>query len=176
MYGGRGMLGKQVVFRKFKDFTVAAKPPVRVAPSTDTQKLQQSKFLEACAYAKLAKKDATLWEKYEAMGKAKKQPARNFAIKDYLCPPKLSVINTSAYKGAIGSKISIVTFDDFEIRSVAVKITKADDTLVESGNAIEEGGEWVYTTTIANAAIEGCKVIVEARDLPGNITTKEVIL
>ena len=95
---------------------------------------------------------------------------------DYLLPPKIDRVNTKSYDGRVGSKLFIIASDNFQITSVSVRINKDDGNLLEEGNAVLEGLQWVYPITVANAALSGTKLTVSVTDTPGNITEKEIIL
>lgn len=55
-----------------------------------------------------------------------------------------------------------------------VKITRADGTLVEQGNAVARDGTvyWDYSSTVNNASPHGCIVTITAYDMPGNSTVE----
>lgn len=67
---------------------------------------------------------------------------------------------------------SIRATDDFEVVTVMVKIENADGSLVEEGNAINNGAEWIYTATALNADLSGDKITITASDHPNNLTEK----
>ena len=60
--------------------------------------------------------------------------------------------------------------------SVRVAVYSAVGDLIEKGDAVLEanGLDWVYTATVANGAIAGCKVRAVAKDLPANETVYDV--
>ena len=173
--GARGKVNK-AVYRRWKGHTVLSRVPARAGELKPNQKAQCSKFKEAVAYAVEALKDTDLREQYLQKGKNKQLSAYNMAIADFLTPPVIDAINTENYKGAIGNKISITVTDNFKVTSVLVKIQKPDDTLIESGNAVLKLQQWVYTTTVANPDLTGCKIVVEAKDTPAHTSEKEVLL
>ena len=98
-------------------------------------------------------------------------------MSDFLNPPIIEKINTSAYIGeASDEKIIIEVNDNNRVVSLKVKITRSDKSLVEEGNAILSEGKWVYTTTLANASPTGCKITVTATNRPGNNVSKVITL
>ena len=54
----------------------------------------------------------------------------------------------------------------------------SDGELLEKGNAVQQnnGIDWTYTTTQANAVLAGSKINAMATDVPGNTGTREVTL
>ncbi|OMP74595.1 hypothetical protein BW716_34560, partial [[Flexibacter] sp. ATCC 35208] len=60
--------------------------------------------------------------------------------------------------------------------SVRVAIYSAVGDLIEQGDAVLEanGLDWLYTATVANSAIAGCRVRAVAKDLPANETVYDV--
>ena len=57
-----------------------------------------------------------------------------------------------------------------------VKITAANNSTLEEGNASMVNGKWEYTTTATNTTLTGSKITLTATDRPGNTTTKEITL
>lgn len=98
------------------------------------------------------------------------QSAYNVAFADFFHAPEINEIDSSNYTTQAGSLIRIDVMDDFKVKSVHVRIERADASLVEQGDATEDpdGIHWNYTATIANTSLAGCKIIVTARDFPGN--------
>lgn len=175
----RGTSGKfdQTVFRQRKNGkTVIAKLP-RKHDIPEATKAQMERFKAAVAYSKNALADNDLNQHYKEM--AKKFPnisPYNLAMRDYLRPPVIQSIQTNDYKGKIGDKITIEATDDFQVKTLSIAITSASSSPIESGNATLEGGKWLYTTTVANTTLSGTKIKITATDVPGNQTSKEVIL
>jgi len=151
---------------------------VRTAPPSQKQIQQQEKFARAAAYAKNALLDPSLKEAYTLEAKKRQDvSAYNMAMTDYLLPPQITNVDHSAYTGdASGEKIIIEAGDAFKITTMKVKITAANNSTLEEGNATLVNGKWQYTTTTANATLTGTKIILIATDRPGNTTTKEITL
>ena len=176
--GASGKFGRQIVFSQRAGKTIMSKPPLRTAPPTTKQKEQQTKFARAAAYAKNALLDPTLKEAYTTEAKKRQDVSPyNMAMTDYLRPPVITKVDTSNYTGdASGEKIIIEAGDAFKITTMKVKITAANNSTLEEGNATLVNGKWQYTTTTANATLTGTKIILIATDRPGNTTTKEITL
>ena len=97
------------------------------------------------------------------------------AMTDYLRPPQITNVDHSAYTGdASGEKIIIEAADAFKITTMKVKITAANNSTLEEGNASMVNGKWEYTTTATNTTLTGSKITLTATDRPGNTTTKEI--
>lgn len=178
MKGASGGYGRQLVFRKGKGQTIIfSSYPARTAQPSEKELKQREKFALASTYAKTVKSsNPSLWAKYEAKAKGSGRSARTFAMQDYLVPPHITQINTTEYNGEVGSKIHVICLDNFEIQSLTVKIAKGDGSLIESGAATDNGGAWSYIATVKNTSLSGCKISVEARDIPGNITERSAVL
>ena len=177
--GASGKFGRQIVFSQRAGKTIVAKLPSNSKkPPTTKQKAQHEKFARAAAYAKNALLDPSLKEAYTLEAKKRQDvSAYNMAMTDYLLPPQITNVDHSAYTGdASGEKIIIEAGDAFKITTMKVKITAANNSTLEEGNATLVNGKWQYTTTTANATLTGTKIILIATDRPGNTTTKEITL
>ena len=176
----RGTLGKELVFREWEGKTVVAKAPKkRTGPGTAAQLKIQENFLLAAKYATsvVEGKDQGIKDAYNAARKPR-QNLFSRAAADFMSPPVVKTIDTIAYNGVVGSTIKIRAIDDFRVTGVLVEIFAASGTLLEKGNAVQQnnGIDWTYTTTQANAMLAGSKINAIATDVPGNTGTKEVTL
>ena len=176
--GASGKFGRQIVFSQRAGKTIMSKHQLRTAPHTTKQKEQQTKFARAAAYAKNALLDPTLKEAYTTEAKKRQDVSPyNMAMTDYLRPPQITHVDYSAYTGdASGEKIIIEAGDAFKITTLKVKITAANSSTLEEGNATLVNGKWQYTTTATNTTLTGSKITLTATDRPGNTTTKEITL
>jgi len=177
--GARGNFGKHYVYKKRGNDTFLARMPVKSdAAPTDKQETVRDQFAAASAYAQGAMNDPELKKAY-----SKKAPpgktAFNMALRDFLKPPKVTIIDTENYDGKPGSTIVITARDDFRVISVTVSIFTTDGTLVEKGDAVLNPlfrEKWTFTAKQSNGSLTGCRIKVVARDLPGNPGTGEVTL
>ena len=176
--GLSGKVGKIFVYRQRGGETIVATPPVRTAPPSPKQIQQQNKFAQAATYARNALLDPTLKEAYTTEAKKRQDVSPyNMAMTDYLRPPQITNVDHSAYTGdASGEKIIIEAADAFKITTMKVKITAANSSTLEEGNATLVNGKWQYTTTATNTTLTGSKITLTATDRPGNTTTKEITL
>ena len=176
----RGTLGKELVFREWDGKTVVAKAPkARKGPATAPQLKIQENFTLAAKYATSVMEgtDQGIRDAYTA----RLNPRQNLfsrAVADFMSPPVVKNIGTSEYTGVVGSAITIRAVDDFRVTGVLVEIFAASGTLLEKGNAIQlnNGIDWTYRTTQANAVLAGSKINVIATDVPGNTGTLAVTL
>lgn len=176
--GLSGKVGKIFVYRQRGGETIVATPPVRTAPPSQKQIQQQEKFARAATYARNALLDPTLKADYTAEAKKRQNVSPyNMAMTDFLRPPQITNVDHSAYTGDTSDqKIIIEVADAFKVVSVKVKITAANSSTLEEGNATLVKGKWEYTTTANNATLTGTKITLTATDRPGNTTTKEITL
>lgn len=178
MRGASGALGEELVFRQRAGKTVISLPPVVkvYAPTTDQQEIR-NKFLEASRYAKTVLANPALKEAYTSKSAAGTS-AYNTAIADFFKVPVIVAVDPGNYNGAAGGTILVQATDDFKVQSVQVSILDADDEVLEEGLAVavaETADLWTYTA-LNSVTITGAKLKVQARDLPGNVTTQEITL
>lgn len=178
-HGLSGKVGNMLQFSQRAGKTIVGRIPNRsgIIP-TDKQEQVIEKFQEGAVYARTAMADPAIKALYEA-GTPEGQSPYNVALGDYCSAPKIKLVDVTGYKGIIGDIITVKAIDNFMVKTVKVRIEKLDGTLIEAGDAVQDamnGNKWNYTATVANAQISGIKVIAEARDLPGNITTKEELM
>ena len=164
--GLSGSLGGQFVVKQGRNGTIVSKYPVfdKNRKFTEAQVDRQSKFRDAVAYAKGAKG----WAVYVEKAKASNRTPYHVAISDFCHAPEITKLDMSAWSGDAGQVIRVQVVDDVQVTQVEVCITDEAGSVLEQGMAIQaEGGWWMYTTT---ASAEGeVRVVVSARDLPGNI-------
>ncbi|MDR2928446.1 MAG: hypothetical protein LBV41_09670 [Cytophagaceae bacterium] len=170
-HGLSGKIGNLLVFSQRNGKTVVSAAPRKPAKESENQKEQRRKFQKAVLYAKAARQQPEYIETAEQHGKT----AYNVAIADFLNAPSIESIDLSGYTGVAGNIIRIHATDDFSIKSVSVRITNADGTLVEEGAAQPSSlsYEWLYTATAANSNLDGDKIEIFASDTPGNIAHSE---
>jgi hypothetical protein len=179
MRSTRGMVGKQIVFKKR-----AGKPYVAAPPDvnenrkpTPGQQAARERFKSAIAYAAAAIKDPAVKQAYADRTKRGQAP-HNVAFQDAFLPPVVQGIITQGYHGQVGDVIVVHAQDDFKVNAVRISIRNAADELVEEGAAAEDadGLSWSYTVTQANANVAGSKITATAIDIPENEGSLEVAL
>lgn len=175
-HGLSGKVGDILIFSQRNGKTIVSKVPQKSNKVTEKQATQRQKFQEAVIYSKGILKDPVAKLEYEVEAKDRGIQTNSVAIADFLKAPKIEEINLSEYTGKKGDKIKIKAFDDFKVKAVSVKIQNSDGSLVEEGNAMEEGLYWVYTAKENNAELAGDKITVRATDNPDNLAEKEEVL
>jgi hypothetical protein len=165
------------VFRQRSGRTfVSKRPKGGSGPPSEAQLSMRSRFKDAVAYAKAAIADAATKLFYGSKAKPW-QTAYNVAFGDFFNTPEIGGIDTSAYDGSTGSRITVPVTDDGKVVSVQVKIQKGDGTVVEEGDAVlRDGLHWVFTATALNNSLPGSLVTITAFDLPGHSSFKQIIL
>jgi hypothetical protein len=168
--GLSGKLGKRLVFRKSRGGgTILAVSPVysTTREYSETELEHQEAFRKAIQYAKVAK-DQPL---YVQRARGTEATAYNLAVADWFGRPEILMVDTTEWDGQIGQIIRIKAQDDTQVKSVYVSIEGADDTVFEQGQAVLSGTDslwWVYTATSLLPAQSNPRIVVTARDLPGN--------
>jgi hypothetical protein len=175
--GVSGDVGTLWSFRQRAGKTVIAK--VRAAnskPPTAKLLAVQDRFKIAFAYAQSVMKKPDLKAVY-AEAAPRGVSAFNLALGDAASSPVVSKIDSTNYHGAVGDTLVIDATDNFKVTAVVVTIDSAAGALIETGNAVlDENKNWIYTATVANAAMAGSKITAVASDLPGNTGTLTVTL
>ncbi len=131
---------------------------------TEAQLGQQEKFREAVEYAKEAKTEPIYTDKSEGTART----PYNVAMADFFHAPEILELDVAAWHGEVGQVIRIKAMDDVKVTQVNVVITSNTGTVLEQGAAAQSDNRWWDYTTTAPAA-DSPRVIVTARDLPGNI-------
>jgi hypothetical protein len=131
---------------------------------TESQLGQQEKFREAVEYAKGAKSQQVYVDKAEDTSRT----PYNVAMADFFHAPEILDVDLSAWHGGVGQAIRIKAMDDVKVTQVNVVITDSAGAVLEQGAAVQGDNRWWdYTTTAA--ASDGARIVVTARDLPGNL-------
>jgi hypothetical protein len=173
--GFSGRIGDEIVFRQLGNRTLFAKRPRK--RTNLVQSAQTTRFSKAVLYAKTVLLDEAIRAAYvEAALHAGLNSAYVAAVTDYLKNPMIVLVFTDLYKGVAGDLIWITALDDFKIQRVTVTLQQPNGTLIEAGQAVAESGRWKYITTQSNATVAGTKVIVTAKDRPGQEAVAEKVL
>lgn len=177
-HGLSGKVGDLLVFSQRNGKTIVSKvPKERTGTATEKQQAHQLKFQRAVLYAKSVLADSDKKQQYEAFAdNSTGMSTFNIAVADLLNAPSIEVIDLSGYNGNIGDNIKIIVSDDFRVAAVMLKIENSDGSLVEEGNAVLDGAEWIFTATVENTYLTGDKITVTASDMPANVAEKFQIL
>lgn len=175
-HGTSGKIGA-IIYRLQKDgkILVASRPKKRKKKISGSQQKVRDRFNAAAFYAKKVKETPELLQYYQSLEKPGKS-VHLLAMTDCMRPPRIEETDVSSYDGAAGSEIRVHVIKDGQL-TVKVRIEKADGTLVEEGLAVQQSyAVWVYEATASNDALSGSRITVSAKDLPGNVVRKEIIL
>ncbi len=176
--GSSGRFGKRLIYRRRGDKTIIAGRPLRRKnPNTLLQQAVREKFAEGIIYANGVVAVEATKAVYQAKVKGN-QTAYNLAVRDFCKAPQITKCDIDKYTGQPGDEITIRAVDDFKVESVKLVIKDSTDSIIEEGPAIlsVNKADWIYTATTANATLPGTTLIISAADLPGNITTQEVVI
>ncbi|MCF6402634.1 hypothetical protein L3C95_11210 [Chitinophaga filiformis] len=176
MEGTSGTIGN-VTFSVRKNKTVSGpRRGPNTKPPTEEQLAVQLNFERYSAYAQKAIGNPATKAMYAAAAKPG-QTAFNAAFQDAVRPPRILDIDTRKYKGVAGNEISFRVKDVVRVESVNVTILSAAGAELEQGDAVPDiGNYWKYTTSAANAALPGTRILITATDLPGNVTEVEEVI
>ena len=93
----------------------------------------------------------------------------NLAITDWFGSPKVLEIDVDGWTGEVGQTIRVKAKDDTRVTQVTVRITAADETLLEQGEAAQvDNLWWAYTSTTVVADPASARIVATAEDRPGN--------
>ena len=138
-----GTIGK-LVYRKVKGKTIVTVKPDANRPLSEAEVAHRQDFAQAAAWAKAALQDKELRPFYEALGKQRDIPARAAAISDFLKRPALEALDLSEYTGQAGDRIYFMANDNVGVTDATITISDGDQTVLESGQAVEVDGGTGY--------------------------------
>lgn len=160
--GLSGTLGKDLVFRQMRDgrTIVSTKPDFSNRVFSAGQLTHQSRFQQAAAYARHAAKTNPIYAK---LAKGTTKTAYNIALSDWFHPPVIHEIKRQ------DGRILVNATDNVLVTRVLVTILDNEGKVREKGEGVKRKGDWWEYVP----ATEG-RVRVEARDLAGNMTQREM--
>jgi hypothetical protein len=168
--GFSGAMGEMVFAdNEAKNRTVAYMK--KHTPPTQAQLDHRARFADCARRAEALLTDPAANAFYAAIAKERDTTAQIVAFTDFMVLPSFKALDLSEYRGQVGDKIGIRAVDDIGLASVDVKLVAQDGTLIEQGNATEDGirtGYWTYTATQPVAL--GADIFVEVKgvDHAGN--------
>ena len=179
MRNTRGMVGKQIVFKRRAGRSYVAAPPEVNGnrKATPKQLAVQQRFRTCITYAKAALTSIELKEAYDKVA-SRGQSAFNVAFRDAFNAPEIVGIVAEGYQGVTGNVIVVHATDDFKVNAVKVAIRNSADELIEEGAATAnaDGLSWSYVVQQQNPDVTGTKIRATAFDIPENEGSKEVTL
>ncbi|RPD38494.1 hypothetical protein EG028_24820 [Chitinophaga barathri] len=177
MKGVSGALGTELIFRQRAGKTIISLPPLpREDNPTESQQEIRTKFQEASLYAKTALADPLKKAAYAAKAKDG-LTANNVAMADYFHAPVIVSADAGNFSGSLGDTITAYVIDDFKVQSVHIAILNETGDILEQGQASPAaGGKDIWAYILSNALTGAVKARIEARDMPGNVTSADLSL
>jgi hypothetical protein len=168
-----GAVGRMVFKETFGQDIVAVKPDQVVQPNTPAQQQQRESFRQGARYAKNVLADPQAKIPYVTKAKALHVRPFALAVKDFLTPPAVDVIDLSQYNKHVGDAIVIQAHDDLEVTSVDVVLKDQSQAPIEAGTATFDAtsGAWKYTATVDASSKASVTVTAVAHDHPGHTGT-----
>lgn len=160
--GLSGKLGNQIVIRRLRDgrTIVCKRADFSRRKLSEAQKEHHKRVRQASAYAKPASLSNPL---YAQLAEGTMKNAYNVAMGDWFNPPVIHRL------GRYGAAVRIWATDDVQVAGVSVSVLDENGEVLEQGEAVQGRGDWwEYSPSAAG------KVVVEARDLPGNRVSAEL--
>jgi hypothetical protein len=173
--GLRGLSGGMGdwVYKIRKGKTVLGMKAMKNAEPSLTQLARQERFKEAVLFAKSVLANPDLRAFYEPIAAEREISVYALAIADFLKQPSFKPLDLEKYKGNVGDLIVIRANDNIGLAEVQLTINSQTGTLIETGNAVEEGvrsGKWIYTATAQVALGSDVFLKVKGVDHAGNET------
>lgn len=100
------------------------------------------------------------------------------AAEDFLIGPEIHKMYINGYNGMKGHTISCIVTDNFKVHGVDITITCLDGREIESGKAFltEDEDRWNYITKLDATCEKGVRIQINAQDIPGNKSSKDIAL
>jgi len=158
--GISGSIG-DLVFRQMPDGStyISKKHDFSRRKFSQGQKDHQSRFRQAVAYAREAAKSQPV---YAELAAGTIMSPYNIALSDWFNPPVIHRV------GRYGTAIRVWATDDVRVAGVQVLVLDDEGNIREKGEAVQARGDWwEYLPAAAG------KVVVEVRDLAGNMVREE---
>jgi len=100
------------------------------------------------------------------------------AISDYMSRPVIERVDVNGYQGLPGNVVTVSVWDKWGIEGVDMVIFNSLGEVIECGAAIPRqfsgNMEWDYITTVENVDYKSSRILVRAKDRPGNVVETEV--
>ena len=168
-----GAMGDMVFKKRGKKVYVSIKPKATTAEPSEAQAAQRKYFKKAVNYVKTVLADEGARAFYEDLAQKRETTLRALCMKDFLNAPTIDELDLSSYQGKVGDRILITTDDKVGVVQVDVSITDVNGTILEKGQAVEQGdgsGNWEYMATAPVALGTDIFIEAEAYDRPGHRT------
>jgi hypothetical protein len=163
-----------IIFRKNLDAILDKVSDNKVSLTKEEEETYQH-LQQATIYAKTQMLNKESKALYESKATEDNQTAYTIAVADFLNAPDIKEVDLRGYTGKQGDLIRVQVTDDFKVAFVKVSIITQSGGLLESGEALQQNNssDWLYTTQADNSHFDGDKILIQASDLPGNVSEKE---
>jgi hypothetical protein len=155
---------------------MAKRPDCSKVIKSARQQVFMNKFAKAVKVGLFAKANPTLIDHYHKI--RPDLSTYHAAISDYQSSPVIEHVDVSEYRGHPGDVVTVSASDNFEIEGVGVVIFNDMGDVVEFGEAVPKefsgNTEWDYTATVENVDYKSSRILVRAKDRPGNTVEAEV--
>jgi hypothetical protein len=154
--GLSGQVGGQFVIRRLRDGrTIVCKiPDFSSRKLSEAQQEHHWRVKQASAYARDASRSKPI---YAQLAEGTMMNAYNVAMRDWFHAPEIHRL------GRYGAAVRIWATDDTQVAGVTVFVLDEKGEILEQGEAVQGRGDWWEYSPSVNG-----RVVVEARDLPGN--------
>ena len=166
-----------VILKNYSGKSVMAKRPdcSKVVKSARQVEINDH-FKKAVRYGQFVIKNPELTAYYK-----RKRPdlaPYNAGISDYQSQPIIERVDVNGYQGLPGNVVTVSVWDRWNIEGVDMVIFNARGEVIECGAAVPRqfsgNTEWDYTATVENVDYKSSRILVRAKDLPGNVVEAEV--
>jgi hypothetical protein len=173
--GLSGSLG-QLVFRRYGSKTIVSLKPKRsIRKQSTQQKAQRSNFAFATHYAKESLADPIMKLEYQAIAKERGTNPWAAAVADYLKPIAILDIQVGTDPSNKGVPIRICLNDPTKVKTMTLTIFNSKGQIIEAGEPMpgQNGGAYLYASSLDQSKLRRAIVRVEVTDRPGNVAVRE---
>jgi hypothetical protein len=167
--GLTGTLGPSLAFRSLADgrTILCTRPDFSRRHLSPAQELHHRRFRQAATYARAAARSQPAYAQQAALTPLRN--AYNLALADWFHPPVIHTLER------LVGHIFVRATDDFLVAGLTVTVFSPTGDLLETGQARSvDGCLWEYAPA---ASLEpGCRILAEARDLPGTLASADLHL
>jgi hypothetical protein len=168
-----------IILKNYNGKSVMTKRPDCSKVIKSARQLElNDKFKKAVKYGQYVIKNQELSDYYR-----RKRPdldPYHAAISDYQSRPVIERVDVSGYQGLPGNVVTISVWDKWGIEGVDMVIFNSLGEVIECGAAIPRqfsgNTEWDYTATVENIDYKSSRILVRAKDHPGNTVEAAVDL
>ena len=164
-----GAVGDLVFRRSPRGVVIARKPDAPTAEPSEAQLAHRARFRRATAYGRSVMADPEAKAFYDALAQSRRQPVFSLTVADFFHAPTVDAVDVSAYTGTTGDAIAVEATDDVGVVRVEVVLADGAGAVLEAGEAVPDGGRWVYTAQTDVASGTTVEVRVTATDRPGGV-------